>query len=359
MLYFLKNDSNSIPFIEKKNYNNYSSRDFFGINDPVRLVIFLFILSSFILNIIIITISIKRKKEKEKEGFSLSGILTLNILLVNFFHTLSYIFNWVIKNDDTKYKKGPNNLELNVGALLLGNPSNHFLCYFQGFLLICLSMSQDFIINIFFAFVNMEGKEKRHIFIIIIIIAGYIFPLSITLIYSNMDLLGINEKVCYIKKYAFEIKGDKVEYHLEEHYNIYKAIIFIIRGFNYILTLFFIIRAIRYIRRSNKKDKKVDKLISSLPVIGVAFFTLSVYLIFRIIFFINSKLEEEYINIYLIMNSVDAFLLPLSFFINHRIYKYFCCCCPKIKYQRDTNDYDNDNDSSIRDGINGINLDSL
>ena len=84
--------------------------------------------------------------------------------------------------------------------------------------------------------------------------------------------------------------------------------------------------------------------------------TLSVYLIFRIIFFINSKLEEEYINIYLIMNSVDAFLLPLSFFINHRIYKYFCCCCPKIKYQRDTNDYDNDNDSSIRDGIN---LDSL
>ena len=349
MLYNSKNNpNNNHPIIVDRNYNLFSIKDFFGINDVTRLIILIFIFISLILNIIIVTILIKRKKSNKKSVFSLSGILTLNILIVNFLHTISYIFNWVIKNDTTEFHK-PNKIPINVGGLLVGNPSNYKPCLLQGFLLIFFSMSQDFIINIFFAFVNMDGKEKRFIFILVILIAGYIFPFCITLIYSNLKLIGINEKVCYIAKYSYKIddKTGEVQYFPEKNYNYFKAIIFSIRGLNLILTLFFIIRAIRYIQRSEKKDRKADKLISSLPVISVAFFTLSIYLIFRIVFFVDSRLEEKYMDIYLLLNSVDAVLLPIVFFINHGIYRYFCCCCPEIRYESDNYD----NDTSIKDEI--------
>ena len=344
MLYISKNNST----IEDSNYNFFSVNGFFGINDHIRLTILSFILLSLILNIIIFTILLKRKKTKKTGGFSLSGILTFNILTVNFIHNLSYIFNWVIKDNTTEYRKDPDKPGLNVGALLIGSPSKYYPCIFQGFLLIFFSMSQDFIINIFFAFVNMEGKEKRFPFIIVIAIIGYIFPFFITLIYVNFALIGINEKVCYIAKYTYKIdKNGKVKYFPEKNYDIFKAIIFIIRGINYFITLLFGIRAIRYIKRSKKKDKKVEKLLSSLPVIAIVFFTLSIYLIFRIIFFMNSRLEEKYMDIYLILNSVDAVLLPIVFFINHGIYRYFCCCCPKIQYENDNYD----NETSIKDDI--------
>ena len=349
MLYNFKiNPNNNGSRIVDRNYDLFELKYFFGINDMTRLIILIFIFISLILNIIIVTILIKRKKANKKGVFSLSGILTLNILIVNFLHTTSYIFNWVIKNDETEFHK-PNKRPINVGGLLVGNPSNFKPCFLQGFLLIFFSMSQDFIINIFFAFVNMDGKEKRFIFILVILIAGYIFPFCITLIYSNLKLIGINEKVCYIAKYSYKIddKTGEVQYFPEKNYNYFKAIIFSIRGLNLILTLFFIIRAIRYIQRSEKKDRKADKLISSLPVISVAFFTLSIYLIFRIVFFVDSRLEEKYMDIYLLLNSVDAVLLPIVFFINHGIYRYFCCCCPEINYESDNYD----NDTSIKDEI--------
>ena len=58
-------------------------------------------------------------------------------------------------------------------------------------------MNQDLI----FFFLKRDRKDKRFIFILVILILVYIYQFCITLIYSNLKLIGINEKVCYIAKY--------------------------------------------------------------------------------------------------------------------------------------------------------------
>ena len=190
--------------IYNKDYNYFSVKNFFGgRDDPSRLIILIFILLSFVLNVIIIYIlSFYRKKR----DFSLSGSLTLNILIVNFLHTLSYILNWIIRNDEINNDIENNNSDIEVGALLKGNPSDFGFCQAQGFLLIFLSLSQDIIIIIFLAFINIEKRRrKKFLASIILILGGYISPLLITIYFYYFDLIGINEKFCYISKYLFSI----------------------------------------------------------------------------------------------------------------------------------------------------------
>ena len=337
--------------ITNKNYDFFSIEYFFGLdNDPIRLIIMIFILISFILTIFIIYMLRIYRKERDFSSFSQSGVLTLNILVENFFRTFSYIFNWLIKNNNTKIEI--DEIEYNIGALLNGNPSNFSLCILQGFLLLFLSMSQDILINIFFLFVNMEQNNKKQLFTIIIMIAGYIFPVSVTFYYYKFDMIGINEKFCYIVKYSFTIDNDKddIVTYDKENYKIYVLFIFIIRTINFFFTFVFIISAIKYLKNSkkDKNDKKAGKLISSLPVLIVSCFSLFVEIIFRILSFIHLKYEEKFIGIYIIMNSIDSILLPLSFFLKHKIYRYFLCCLStKFQYSDEYND--ENNESSIKD----------
>ena len=329
------------------NYDYFSKEYFFVLNgDHTRLVIMIFILISFILTIFIIFMLHNYRKKREFSSFSLSGLLSLNILIENFFRTFSYIFNWLIKDDNTKFNG------YNIGALLNGNPSNFNLCIVQGFLLIFLSISQDIITNIFFSFVNVEQQEKKHLYIIILLIAGYIFPASVSFFYYKFEIIGINEKFCYIEKYSFKIDDEKNEviYHKEKNYKLHVLYIFIIRSFNFFITLYYIIRAIRYIKniKNNENDAKAGKLFSSLPVVFVSSFTLFIELIFRFLSFIDIELEEKLIGIYIIMNSADSILLPLSFFLKHKIYRYFCCCIRTKIGNYDENN-DENNDSSIKD----------
>ena len=57
----------------------------------------------------------------------------------------------------------------------------------------------------------MDRKEKRIIFILVILIFGYIYHFCITLIYCNLKLIRgaplirINEIICYIVKYSYKI----------------------------------------------------------------------------------------------------------------------------------------------------------
>ena len=87
-----------------------------------------------------------------------------------------------------------------------------------------------------------------------------------------------------------------------------------------------------------ENDKKKEKLISALPVVLITFFTLLVFIIFRIICFIDSKLEEKYNGVYLVLNTVDSILLPLSFAITHELYRYFLCCSDRILPETNEND---------------------
>ena len=335
MFYEYNTDNNTDNITNITNNDpNINFNFFLADGDFYRLIIIIFIIVSFLLNIIIIFIICCCYGKKRV--FSFSGTLTLIILIVNLLHISSYLINWVIK------KEGTNQISLLYGS---GNA-----CIFQGFLLIFLSMSQDIIVNIFFAFINSGEKEKKHFFMLFLLLGGFLFPFILTFCFVPLEIIGINEKFCHISKYNLDNKE-----HIENfNYIIYKSILFFIRGLNFLITFFYIIRAVRYIKRSEKKDKKRLRLISSLFVVFITFFTLLIELIFKILFFIKPGFENGFIiDIYLLLNSVDSILLPFSFLIKHKLFVYLCCCCC-IGNKADNN-YDYDNETSIKD----IDIDSL
>ena len=146
--------------------------------------------------------------------------------------------------------------------------------------------------------------------------------MSVAFIFYSIDIVGINEKYCYISKYSFynDTNNNIFEYVEEENYNFYKAIIFFIRGINLIITLYYIIKAIKYIKNNDKKDKKRERLISSLSVVIITCFSLLIEIIFKTLFFINPDFEETILmTIYLYLNSLDCFLLPFAFSTKHII----------------------------------------
>ena len=146
MFYEYNTDNNTDNITNITNNDpNINFNFFLADGDFYRLIIIIFIIVSFLLNIIIIFIICCCYGKKRV--FSFSGTLTLIILIVNLLHISSYLINWVIK------KEGTNQISLLYGS---GNA-----CIFQGFLLIFLSMSQDIIVNIFFAFINSGEKEKN------------------------------------------------------------------------------------------------------------------------------------------------------------------------------------------------------
>ena len=67
-------------------------------------------------------------------------------MLINFIHTFSYI----VKISGKTKKVGNENDNTLVGFLLTGNLNNMTACKCQAFFLISSSISQDFLINIFF-----------------------------------------------------------------------------------------------------------------------------------------------------------------------------------------------------------------
>lgn len=341
------------------NYSFSSFGNFFlgGENEYIRLIIIIFIIISLILNVIIISIIFCRKNA----NFSLSGFITFIILVVNFLHIFSYSINWLIKNKNTEIQlnTGTNESPVNIGGLLFGNPSNMYPCKVQAFLLISLSMGQDFIINIFFAFVYFEGKENKALFIIMLFFIGIISPLALTFLVFNS--IGINVKYCHLTKYIFDIKLDEtnntiVEYMEDSYYNFYKAIFLLIRVLNLIINVFFIIKGFLYIiknKKGGKKNKKRDKINASLIVIFISAFTLLIELIFKTIFFINNKKEEEYISYYLLFSSLDSILIPFAFSIQHRIYRIYIYICPCL-----TKKFDNIlDDNSLQDKSDLLNED--
>ena len=302
-------------------YDNFFLAD----GDYYRLAIIILIIVSFILNIIILFIICccygKRKI------FSFSGTLILIILIVNFFHIFSYCINWVIKNNGI--------------WLLYGD----FACKTQGILLISLSMSQDIIINIFFAFINSGEKKKQYFFAIFLVLGGFAFPALLTFSFASLEIIGINEKFCHISKYNLgdevSIIENKEKYTL---YIIFKSIIFCIRGINFIITFLYIIRAFKYIKRSERNDKKSLRLISSFFVVFISFFTLLVELVFKLLFFIIPEYENGfYIDIYMLLNSVDSVLLPFAFIIKNKLCVYLCCCCCTENRYESFCDIDNEN----------------
>ena len=91
--------------------------------------------------------------KKAKRAIPLANWVMITVLIVNFIHTFAYFFEWVVKKEvGTVYTEVGEVKKFNatVGALLVGNPNKMSSCHAQGFLLISSSISQDFLINVFF-----------------------------------------------------------------------------------------------------------------------------------------------------------------------------------------------------------------
>lgn len=334
----IDNITNNISCSNYNYYPDFSLKNFIiggGNEYYIRLTLFIFIIVSLILNIIIISITFCRKKGY----FSLSGIITLIFLIDNFLHLSSFMINWVVKNKDTE--RIIDSDKINIGALLYGNPSNLSICKFQAFCLIFFSFCQDIIINIFFASIYYDEKEKRPLFVILLFFIGLIFPLVITSIFYYLDLFGINERFCHISKYTLKItENNIVEYDIDNEYIGFKIIIFIIRIINFIITFFFIIKGvIKMYKITDKKNKQKDKLKGVLLVSIISFLNLLIKLVFKILCFIDNENEAKLIGPYLIVSSLDSILLPLAFSILYKIYIYFSCCLP-IKFDDNIIDAD-------------------
>ena len=140
-----------------ENGMNYKFDKYFFSGDKIRSVIIVYIIISLIFNVLYLIsfISILRRKPKKR----IHLILMSNILIINFVHTFSYLYEWIlqnINNNSSLYidnngikcvKPDCNNSDYNrIGGLLVGNMDNMTACKTQAFFLVFSSLSQDIII---------------------------------------------------------------------------------------------------------------------------------------------------------------------------------------------------------------------
>ena len=290
-------------------YSINSVKNFFGGTDPIRIVIIIYIFLSFILNtIIFITIGFTIKLRKIK--FPMATWIMLSVLLMNFFHTFAYFFQWVIKDDTIQmFEVDINGRNINVGALLTGNPKNIFGCTFQGYLLISTSISQDFLINIFFSLVNATNINEQRTKILLLVL-GIIFPFLFTLFLGIFEGIGINDEFCYVKKFEYSEKGECLVYKYYDNFQYVVMAVYAIRVLNFIVTAFFLRRIWTFVRQKNKPTIYLMKSIF-IPIIQLV--TVFIGVAYRLINAFDPEISQKLSGVYLILNTVDGVLFPIGF----------------------------------------------
>ena len=290
-------------------YSMNSVKNFFGGTDPIRIVIIIYIFLSFILNtIIFITIGFTIKLRKIK--FPMATWIMLSVLLMNFFHTFAYFFQWVIKDDSIQmFEVDINGRKINVGALLTGNPKNIFGCTFQGYLLISTSISQDFLINIFFSLVNATNINEQRTKILLLVL-GIIFPFLFTLFLGIFEGIGINDEFCYVKKFEYSEKGECLVYKYYDNFQYVVMAVYAIRVLNFIVTAFFLKRIWTFVRQKNKPTIYLMKSIF-IPIIQLV--TVFIGVAYRLINAFDPEISQKLSGVYLILNTVDGVLFPIGF----------------------------------------------
>ena len=295
-------------------YSINSAKDFFGASDPIRIVIITYIFLSFILNsIIFITIGFTIKLRNIK--FPIATWIMLLVLLMNFFHTFSYFFEWVIKEDPTVQTQTIkiNKYDIEIGGLLTGNPKNNTGCIVQGFLLIFTSISQDFLINIFFYLVNSSQVNERQTKMLLLLL-GIIFPFIFTLILGIIGALGLNDEFCYVKKfnYKFVYHDEKecVEYEYYEGFQYAVMTVYAIRVINFIVTAFLLKRIWSFVKQRNKPTIYLIKSIF-IPIIQLV--TVFIGVIYRLLNAFNPYTSQKLSGLYLVLNTFDGVLFPIGF----------------------------------------------
>jgi hypothetical protein len=240
---------------------------------------------------------------------------------MNFIHTFSYFFEWVIKEEVelAKAKKDGNDIE--VGGLLVGNPNHLLGCYTQAFLLIFSSLSQDFLINIFFFLVNLSGdvseKTERYVKYAIILL-GFLFPFFFTLILRVSGALGLNDEFCYVTKFTININSNGItEYNYFSYFQTCVNIVYLIRVVNFIATVYFLRKIWIYVKQQNKQKTYLFKSIM-IPIIQLS--TIGIGVVYRLINFWWPQLSVKLAKPYLVLNTLDGVLFPIGFAILNDVF---------------------------------------
>ena len=297
--------------IENPDYSITTAYNFFIGGDFVRVIILLYILFCFILNLlIIIAIFISKKK------LSFISKITLSILFVNFIHTFSYIYEWVIKIEGKNKIVGDINDNTIVGFLLTGNPNNMGACLTQSFSLISSSISQDFLINIFFFLINRANTPSIFYIWLWVLILAFAFPFIFTLILLLVGALGINDRFCYVNKYKFNKTDNR--YELYSGFEACVTLVYAIRAINLIFSFYIIIKILKYIMEKKLKLSYIFKISS---ILLVQLVTITIGVIYRISSYFSKKFSVNFSGVYLILNTMDGVLFPLSFIISSGMHK--------------------------------------
>ena len=299
--------------IDDPNYSIFSAYNFLIGGDYVRVIILLYILLSTLLNLsIIVSIIISKKK------LAFVSKITLSIMLINYIHTISYLYQWVIKIPGKTRTLGKASSETVVGLLLTGNPNNMGACQAQAFCLISSSISQDFLINTFFFLINKTKIPNiAHIWIGVLIVA-FIVPFAFTLFLLLFGALGINDRFCYINKYIYKGNDADNTYEIYSNFKLFVTLVYGIRTINLFFSLFMFFNIIRYVM---SKKMKLTYIFKMAFILLVQLVTISIGIIYRISSYFSRHFSANFSGPYLILNTIDGVLFPLSFIITNGIHK--------------------------------------
>ena len=317
--------------IQIGNYNFDVSKYFFNA-DIFRLIIIIFIIISFIVNVLYFITSLKTKFKDEILQINL--ILTRNILFINFLHKFSYLYEWVLQNVDNESSLYVNkdNGEIGtienkddknyfrIGGLLVGNMYKMEACKAQGFFLVFTSLSQDILILILFYMINKStrlSKAKTCIFISV----GYLCSFIISIIYLSVNGLGLNDKYCFIKKFIFNEKQLDKPYQMHSYFILMIIIYYLIRLIFIIISSILLYKIVQYIKKNEYGKGYVIRLSSFLLL---QIFSIAFGIMYRIGGMINEKFSRDFVDIFLIVNNLDALVFPLFSFFSNNMYLNLC-----------------------------------
>ena len=307
--------------VSDPNYSLLTSKDFFGGTDAVRIVIIIYIFLSLILNILNLIVVIRTKLK-----FILVNYIEMGGLIVNFIHTSTYFFQWVIKNDVHIYqiKDDEGNVKWEVGGLLIGNPNNFSACTLQGFLLISSSISQDILINGFFYVVNTPvGKEiSNKVGYSLFFGLGICFPIVFTLIYYFVGALGINDEFCYVTKFKYNIEKETVSYSYYNGFQPLVTLVYLIRVINLVFSAILLKNVIDYIKSKSMEKQKLY-IFKSIIIPIIQLFTIGIGVIYRLSNLISTSFSAKISKPYLILNTADGILFPLAFLLKNGFFSHF------------------------------------
>ena len=295
-----------------------------------RIIVLCFCLISFLLNLsILISICVAKHKK-----ISIVMRITGSILIVNFINILSYTFQWVIDKSEGPKEK--------YTIKLLFEKTNNYVCNLQSFIMLTSALSQDYLVLFFFSIVNKKNLIKVT-YINLFSILSVLVPIIFSFIYLLLEAFGVSDDFCYIKKY--EYKDDHYESY--NKYTIYFSIAYSLRGINFGISIFLLIKIIKYI----SKEKSCSYIINKLSMLFIQLFKLFIILSFRISNFIWEDYPKILRQIYVILSTIDGLLLPLAFAYSNQIY-HNCFKCDKQSRK------DSDFEKDIEEDITGINNDN-